>query len=225
VGTDFARRCAGLAAWPTWISAALVVHEVCVGGQFRMRPVALGGHVTARWAAVGDRGRRADRRLLCWVTDHPTELLDRWMPRLSRASDRLVLWWAIAGLMAIPGRRRLRSAARHGVVAMLWAGPVSNAVGKQVIARSRPPRSVRERRPGRVPGSDAFPSGHSAAAVAFATAVVLRAPAPGVAVSCLAGAVVYARLYTGAHYPSDVVAGAGVGAAAALLLAGLGRKR
>ncbi|MDL4818664.1 phosphatase PAP2 family protein [Actinomadura opuntiae] len=90
---------------------------------------------------------------------------------------------------------------------MLVAGPVCNALGKPAVGRDRPPRAVRQRRPGRVPDSGAFPSGHSAAASAFATAVALTAPQAAAPVTAAAAVVAYARVYTGAHYPGDVTAG------------------
>lgn len=58
-----------------------------------------------------------------------------------------------------------------------------------------------------------FPSGHTA--TAFAAAVVLVYGSPGVgllALLCAAG-IGYGRLATGVHYPTDVLAGAALGAA------------
>lgn len=165
-----------------------------------------------------ERARRADRRLLRWVTGHSSPVLDRWMPRVSRAADHLLGWWAVAGVMTAAGDPAVRAAARRGVAAMLLAAPVCNAAAKRLVDRSRPPRSLRGRRPGRIPDSGGFPSGHTAAAAAFATAVTLTTPGAGVPVGLLAAAVAYSRLYTGAHYPADVAAGALAGAATALIL-------
>ena len=170
--------------------------------------------------ASGDGGRpqRMDERLVRVVTAHPTPGLDRWMPRVSRAADHLAVWWVLAAGMAASGNPRMRSAAKRGLAAMLIAGPVCNAIGKQVVDRARPPRQVQERRPGRVPQSGAFPSGHSAAAAAFATAVSLAVPAAGGPVCAAAVMVAYSRVYTGAHYPGDVVAGTLAGITIALAM-------
>jgi undecaprenyl-diphosphatase len=56
--------------------------------------------------------------------------------------------------------------------------------------------------------------------VAFATGVALDAPAAGAALAPLAAGVGYSRLHTGAHWFSDVVGGAAIGGAAALLVRG-----
>ena len=68
-------------------------------------------------------------------------------------------------------------------------------------------------------GGLSFPSGHTSAAFCTATAIALRyhkwyfvAPA-----YLFAGSVAWARMYQGVHYPSDVLAGAFVGAGSAWL--------
>jgi undecaprenyl-diphosphatase len=62
-----------------------------------------------------------------------------------------------------------------------------------------------------MPTSTSFPSGHSASAFAFATAVGSEVPALAVPLRALAAAVAYSRVHTGVHYPGDVVVGSLVG--------------
>lgn len=145
---------------------------------------------------------------------------ERVLPRLSRSADHALLWWGIAGGMAVSGRMRLRRGALRGAVAIGIASPLINALGKQLFRRARPrvdlvpPIRIRWR----LPTSPAFPSGHAASAAAFATGVAIEAPAYVAApVAGLAVAVAASRVYTGAHYPGDVLAGAAFGGAAGLL--------
>ncbi|HEX6472023.1 MAG TPA: phosphatase PAP2 family protein [Streptosporangiaceae bacterium] len=146
--------------------------------------------------------------------------LERVLPGLSRVADHSVLWWSLAGGMAFGGGMRLRRGALRGAVAIAIASPLTNAVGKQLFRRARPrvdlvpPMRIRWR----LPTSPAFPSGHSASAAAFATGVALEAPRyVALPVAGLAAAVAASRVYTGAHYPGDVLAGAAFGATAGLL--------
>lgn len=63
-----------------------------------------------------------------------------------------------------------------------------------------------------------FPSGHSVTAFASATALACVAPRLGKWLLLLAVLVALSRVITGAHYPSDVIAGAALGAATTFML-------
>jgi len=63
-----------------------------------------------------------------------------------------------------------------------------------------------------MPESNSFPSGHSASAAAFAVSVGDLLPAFRVPLRAAAAVVAFSRVYTGVHYPTDIVAGAALGA-------------
>ncbi|NKR39464.1 phosphatase PAP2 family protein [Rhodococcus hoagii] len=150
--------------------------------------------------------------------DLPRSRLDGGLRTLSNAANHSVLWMGVAAGMGLAGGRARRAAVR-GVLAVAGASALSNAVLKPVFPRRRPPAGTPEftvRRGLPAPRSSSFPSGHSASAAAFATAVALEYPAAGVALAPLAAAVAYSRVHTGVHWPSDIAVGAGVGAAVAL---------
>ncbi|MFH7341180.1 phosphatase PAP2 family protein [Streptomyces sp. KHY 26] len=110
------------------------------------------------------------------------------------------------------GGWRGRKAAVAGLAALTVAQLVSNGVCKQVSGRPRPPKEwiphdeVDDR-----PDSSSFPSGHTAAAVAFTAAVAPTWPPAGVVCTVPAALVAVERVQSGAHYPSDVAAGAALG--------------
>ncbi|MEU6770211.1 phosphatase PAP2 family protein [Streptomyces sp. NPDC046759] len=128
------------------------------------------------------------------------------------------LWCGAAAAMAGLGGWRGRKAAATGLAALVVAQLISNGVCKQVADRPRPPKEwfphdeVDDR-----PDSSSFPSGHTAAAVAFTAAVVTAWPAAGALCAVPAAMVALERVQSGAHYPSDVVTGAAIGLASAWL--------
>ena len=63
-----------------------------------------------------------------------------------------------------------------------------------------------------------FPSDHATAAFAIAVAILLRSRPWGAAALVLAVALAVGRVVVGVHYPTDVLAGAALGTAAALVL-------
>ncbi len=89
---------------------------------------------------------------------------------------------------------------------------------KQVTRRERPYLAYPNLINGKIHPTDySFPSGHTSTAFATATSLSLAYPewyviAPSFA---YAGAVGYSRMYLGVHYPSDVLAGAVIGAGSA----------
>ena len=150
----------------------------------------------------------------------PSPSLDLILSRLSSAADHSKLWFAVAAALALkPGRPR--RAALVGVASIGLASATANLVGKGLLRRARPDRAelnVPVGRKVRMPGSTSFPSGHSASAFAFATAVGDELPLAWLPLHALAAAVTYSRVHTGVHYPGDVLAGSLMGTGAAVAI-------
>jgi undecaprenyl-diphosphatase len=153
-----------------------------------------------------------DRRLFDLLTRRERRLLDVSLKRLSNRANRSILWLLIASLLAIAGGPRGRRAAVRGVVAIGITSTMVNLPLKYLARRGRPRRRLGDRPPLLpIPGSFSFPSGHSASAFAFATAVAREDPRLLIGVLPLAGAVAYSRVHLRVHYPFDVLAGAAIG--------------
>jgi undecaprenyl-diphosphatase len=157
------------------------------------------------------------------IATTPTPHLDVAMRRLSTAANYSRLSIASAALLAVTGGSRGRRAAALGLSCVASTATVVNVVVKPLGRRRRPDRAAAEvpaARQVRLPGSRSFPSGHTAAAVAFAHGVSRVMPGAGIGLHSLAALVGYSRVHTGVHYPGDVVAGALLGAMIADVTAG-----
>lgn len=156
-----------------------------------------------------------DRALYAAVAGTDTPNLDRAMRGLSHAADYSKLSITAAAALACCCGVRGRRAALCGLSSVVTTATVVNLVVKPLSRRRRPDRTAGEvpvDRHVRMPGSRSFPSGHTAAAVAFAGGVGRVLPAAGIPLHALAALVGYSRVHTGVHYPGDVIGGALLGA-------------
>lgn len=192
------------------------------GRRMRTQPVT--GPTTA-WGGLQRRVRRlvprpirrADLAVFRALARTEVPVLGPLLPRLSRAANHSRLWMAIASLLALVGGRFGRRAAARGMLAVGITSAVTNLPAKLLTGRVRPDLTVvpEIRRLAAVPASTSFPSGHSASAFAFATGASLEEPRLRPVLFPLAAAVAVSRVYTGVHYPGDVLVGSAMGVAVA----------
>lgn len=137
---------------------------------------------------------------------------------LTRLASHGVLWLVLALVLAVLWRRvapfvlvALAVALADGVAGLL----------KIVVGTRRPSDEGLVT----IPHSHSFPSGHTATSFAAATVLSSFRPRWAPLFYALAAAVGYSRLYVGVHWPLDVLGGAAVGVATALLLLAAARRR
>jgi undecaprenyl-diphosphatase len=144
-------------------------------------------------------------------------------PLLFYVNASVLLFIATLGIVFLLAHGRRHLAWRRATVAAVLSAGLGLAVAKLIaerVDRARPfvadPQGVHlfsghAADPG-------FPSDHATAAFAIAIAIVLRKRRAGYFALAAAAVLSVGRVALGVHYPSDVLAGSAVGAAAALAL-------
>jgi undecaprenyl-diphosphatase len=154
------------------------------------------------------------------------ESTDLWLLRAIYAGESSSPWvgfillltflgsgWMLLGLVPMLFVPMMR--ARAGVLLLtlvLTSGVVASA--KALAGRVRPCHALGWVRdlPIELPTDPSFPSGHAAGSFAFAAFIFAFHRRAGVALAGLAAAIALSRVALGVHYPSDIAAGALVGA-------------
>lgn len=148
-----------------------------------------------------------DQNVLFWIQHHlVSSTFNPYMIFLSEIGNSGLIWFVL-GMVLLVGRKY-----RWLGVAVLLALAISVVVGNGILK----PLAARLR-PGTVfpwmpmlislPTDYSFPSGHTFASFAAATAIFCRSRKAGSAALLLAAGIGFSRLYLFVHYPSDVLAG------------------
>jgi undecaprenyl-diphosphatase len=121
-------------------------------------------------------------------------------------------------LLALAGRlrssARLQRAGLEAAAAFLAAGLLTQIL-KHLVGRPRPrllDQAVQHFGPTLASGLDSFPSGHAASAVAVALVLSVRFPRLTPLFMLGAALISASRLFSGSHFPVDVLGGVFVGA-------------
>lgn len=169
-----------------------------------------------------------DGLLLRWLMEtfsHP--VLDKIMIFISSLGNKGMIWIAIGVLFFLFGWKNQQWRTRGLLVLFSLAANllVCNTVLKPLVDRTRP-YYVLEYTPLIPPvGDPSFPSGHTAASFAAATAIYAINKKWGIAAYLFAAIMGFSRLYLGVHFPTDVLFGAMVGMAVAKIVVHIFRKR
>lgn len=161
---------------------------------------------------------RIDRAILLWLNEGATPFLDRAAVEITALGDTLVV--VMVAVVAVSLLWLLGRRAYAGLLALsVSGGGIITPVLKAIFDRPRP--QVFEWRAHYPESSAAYPSGHATMAVVTlaAMAFIIHRLADrrwvSVAALTVAGIAIFliglSRLYLGLHFPSDVLAGYGIG--------------
>lgn len=144
---------------------------------------------------------------LDWIHAHmQCRFLDTVMPFITMFGDDGIFWIFLTLLgFAYKPTRKYAHVAAIGLLLCLLCG---NMILKPMIARIRPFEiNTAVHLLIQAPTDFSFPSGHSQASFAAATAIFMWKKKWGIPALILAGLVAFSRMYLYVHYPTDVMAG------------------
>ena len=135
-----------------------------------------------------------------------TEWLDTLLPAISSFGDKGIGWIILSVVLcAIP---KYRKAGITMGLALIFCLLIGNITLKPLIARARPYSYFPDMQLLVAPLSDfSFPSGHTFASFAAATALFLYHKKAGTCAYILAAVIAFSRLYLYVHFPTDIAAG------------------
>jgi undecaprenyl-diphosphatase len=158
-----------------------------------------------------------DQHILRWIVGHRVGPLNPVVEVITYAAVGGTIWVAGAALLAWRTHRPILPTTILAGVVVWGADGIANLL-KAATNRPRPYNVMRLHILISRPSSGSFPSQHTTTAFAGATLLSFLWPKGWPAFYLAAVLVGFSRLYLGVHYPTDVIAGAAIGA----LFAGAG---
>lgn len=148
----------------------------------------------------------AEFQILDWIASLHNGFLDTILPVISSFGDSGIGWIVLSIiLLCIP---KYRKAGLAMALALIFCLIIGNITLKPLIARPRPYSYFPEMQLLIPPLEDfSFPSGHTFASFASATALFLFHRKEGVAAYLLAAVIAFSRMYFYVHFPTDILAG------------------
>jgi membrane-associated phospholipid phosphatase len=164
----------------------------------------------------------ADAAVQAWMTQQQLPPLRNFMNAVSRYGDwpeHVLLGLALAGIAYWRGSKRWLRIFAAMILACALAGVAARVV-KISTGRARPHAQTEAgwNGPRLSPRYNAFPSGHTAASTAFFATLAFASWRIGGPLLIVPLLIAFSRMYVAAHYLSDVVAAALIGAVAAYVV-------
>jgi len=178
-------------------SAKLAVHDVAaVAKAPTVRGLAVTAAATGAALLVDDEIARVARSNRAPAMDSFAKNVETFG---GGGSDKVIAGFLLYGLAA--NDARARATAFDAVISSVIASKAITPALKEIAGRTRPNG-----------GDQSFPSNHATQAFAVASVIGSHYPRARWLAYGVAGGVGFARVYHDAHYTSDVVAGAAIGA-------------
>ncbi|MBQ4340285.1 MAG: phosphatase PAP2 family protein [Firmicutes bacterium] len=155
--------------------------------------------------------QKVDFMILDFIQENlRTDFLDSAVPYITSLGDKGWFWiCAACALIIIPKTRKIGIAAG---IALIFSLLITNMTLKPLVERIRPyDINTAVELLIRPPSDYSFPSGHTSASFAAASAIFFMDKKIGIPALILAAVIGLTRLYLYVHFPTDVLGGAAVG--------------
>ena len=164
-----------------------------------------------------------DAAVMAWIQENlHNAVTDTVLPLITHLGDAGLFW--IASAVVLLFFKKTRKTGALALITMLLTYVTGELVLKNLIARPRPCHLFPEV-PLLIPPPDSFsfPSGHSASSFTAAVMLTLRHKKAWPAL-ILAALIAFSRVFLFVHFPTDIIAGAALGTAFAVLVNCVGGK-
>lgn len=164
-----------------------------------------------------------DQSIMSFIQAHcHNAVTDAVFPAVTYLGESGLFWILLALLLIVLGKKNgWRRTGCLMLAAMLLGLLIGEVTIKNLVCRPRPFQLISNDIQLLIPPPSgwSFPSGHSCASFAAATAVFLKDKRWGAGALVLAALIAFSRVFLFVHYPTDVLAGAALGVACALAAA------
>ena len=144
-------------------------------------------------------------------------VLDRIMAVLSDIGNYGIFWIAVAAVLVIS--KKYRSGGLQMSAAIVLKFIVGNLILKNAFDRLRPCQIDETiHLIVKIPFDSSFPSGHTMNGITSAVSLMYIDKRMGIPACILACAIAFSRMYNFMHFPTDVLAGAVIGAVSAVFM-------
>lgn len=147
---------------------------------------------------------------LHWFQGVHNAALDFIVPKITMLGNGGMFWILVTLLLLIiPFNRKMGV---HAAISLVLTVILCNIILKPLVMRCRPCWLEPEiQMLVKIPHDYSFPSGHSNASFAVATAIFIQNKKLGIPALILAAAIAISRLYLFVHWPTDVIVGTIIG--------------
>lgn len=150
-----------------------------------------------------------DHAVLNWFQSVQNPMATVFFKILTTLGEGGILW-IILGILFLVSKKT-RGMGMTILLALLFSVLTGNLILKNVVARPRPCWRDAIHMLIAIPKDYSFPSGHTMAAFAAASAAFPWSKKVGILLAVIAAFMAASRLYFYVHYPTDILAGLGIG--------------